>query len=102
LGPLGRVLDMIPGMGEIAKQIPQQDLEKNLKRTQAMINSMTKQERRNPRLLNGNRKRRIAQGSGTEVPEINQLLNQFREMQKMMKQLKNPRMRQNLMKMFGG
>jgi len=102
LGPLGRVLDMIPGMGEVAKQIPQQDLEKNLKRTQAMINSMTKQERRNPRLLNGNRKRRIAQGSGTEVPEINQLLNQFREMQKMMKQLKNPRMRQNLMKMFGG
>lgn len=102
LGPLNKVLEMIPGMGEITKTINQEDLEIKLKHTQAMINSMTLKERRKPDILNGNRKRRIAQGSGTSVQEINQLLNQFRQMQKMMKQLRNPRMRQNLMNMFGG
>jgi len=102
LGPLGKVMDMIPGMGELTKAVPQQDMEKQLKRTQAIINSMTTKERRNPRLLNGSRKKRVAKGSGTSVQEINQLLSQFREMQKMMKKLKNPRMRQQLMKMFGG
>lgn len=102
LGPLNKVLDMIPGMGNISKEISQEDLEKQLKRTQAILNSMTIKERRNPRVLNGSRKRRIAKGSGTSVQEINQLLTQFRQMQKVMKQLKNPRARQNLMKMFGG
>jgi signal recognition particle subunit SRP54 len=63
---------------------------------------MTSKERRNPRLLNGSRKKRVATGSGTTVQEVNQLLNQFREMQKVMKKLKNPRFRQNLLKMFGG
>ena len=95
-------MDMIPGMGQLAGQIPQEDMEKQLGRTQAIISSMTRQERRNPKVLNGSRKRRVAKGSGTTVPEINQLLSQFRQMQKMMKQLKNPRMRQNLMNMFGG
>ncbi|HRV92154.1 MAG TPA: signal recognition particle protein, partial [Anaerolineae bacterium] len=73
-----------------------------LKRTQAMINSMTTDERRNPKLLNSSRKKRVAKGSGTTVQEINQLISQFRQMQKMMKQLRNPRARQNLMNMFGG
>jgi signal recognition particle subunit SRP54 len=102
LGPLGKVMDMIPGMGQMAKDIPYEELEGKLQTIQAIINSMTAKERRNPRLLNGSRKRRIAKGSGTDVPEINQLLSQFRQMQKMMKQLKNPRFRQQLMKMFGG
>ena len=102
LGPLNKVLDMIPGMGQLSSAISQEDMEKQLKRTQAIISSMTIQERRNPRLLNGSRKRRVASGSGTTVPEINQLLGQFQQMQKMMKQLRNPRARQNLMNMLGG
>lgn len=102
LGPLNKVLDMIPGMGQLTKEIPQEDMEKQLKRTQAIISSMTTGERRNPRVLNGSRKRRVARGSGTTVQDINQLLTQFRQMQKMMKQLRNPRARQNLMNMLGG
>ncbi len=102
LGPLNKILDMIPGMGQLAGEIPQEDLEKQMKKTQAIISSMTLQERRNPKILNASRKRRVAKGSGTGVPEINQLLGQFRQMQKMMKQLRNPRARQNLMNMFGG
>ncbi|MEW5960445.1 MAG: signal recognition particle protein, partial [Chloroflexota bacterium] len=102
LGPLNKVLDMIPGLGQVTKAIPQEDMEKQLKRTQAMISSMTLQERRHPKILNGSRKRRIASGSGTTVQDINQLITQFRQMQKMMKQLRNPRARQNIMNMFGG
>jgi signal recognition particle subunit SRP54 len=89
-------------MGQLSNAISQEDMEKQLKRTQAIISSMTIHERRNPRLLNGSRKRRVAGGSGTTVPEINQLLGQFQQMQKMMKQLRNPRARQNLMNMLGG
>jgi signal recognition particle subunit SRP54 len=102
LGPLHKVMEMIPGMGELSKAIPQEDMEKQLRRVQAVINSMTLKERRNPKLLNGNRKRRIAKGSGSSVQEVNQLLTQFRQMKKMMKQLRNPRARQNLMNMLGG
>jgi signal recognition particle subunit SRP54 len=102
MGPVGKMLEMIPGMGELTKNVSQEDMEKNLKRTQAIINSMTIRERRRPKTLNGSRKKRIARGSGTAVHEINQLLSQFRQMQKMMKQLRNPRARQNLMNMFGG
>jgi signal recognition particle subunit SRP54 len=102
LGPLSKVMDMLPGMGQITKEVSFEDMEAQLHKTQAIINSMTAKERRNPRVLNGSRKLRIAKGSGTAVPEVNQLLSQFRQMQKMMKQLKNPRFRQQLMKMFGG
>ncbi len=102
LGPLNKVIEMIPGMGELSKAVSPEDMEKQLKRTQAIINSMTTGERRNPKLLNGSRKRRVATGSGTSVQEINQLLSQFQQMQKMMKQLRNPRARQNIMNMFGG
>ena len=102
LGPLNKVLDMIPGMGQLTSTISQEDMEKQLKRTQAIISSMTIVERRNPRVLNGSRKRRVAKGSGTTVQEINQLLGQFQQMQKMMKQLRNPRARQNIMNMLSG
>jgi signal recognition particle subunit SRP54 len=102
MGPLHKVMEMIPGMGDVAKAIPQEDMESRLKQTQAMISSMTIFERRNPKLLNSSRKKRIAQGSGTDVQSINQLLIQFKQMRKMMKQLKNPRMQKNLMNMFGG
>jgi signal recognition particle subunit SRP54 len=102
LGPLHKVIEMIPGMGQVTNAIPQEDMEKQLKRTQAIISSMTSRERRNPKILDGSRKRRVARGSGVTVQEINQLLSQFQQMQKMMKQLRNPRARQNLMNMFGG
>jgi signal recognition particle subunit SRP54 len=102
MGSLRKIMDMIPGMGELTRTISEEDVEGRLKVTQAIINSMTNKERRNPKLLNGSRKRRVAQGSGTTVQEVNQLLTQFQEMQKMMKRFRNPRMRQNLMNMFGG
>ncbi len=102
LGPLNKVLEMIPGMGQLSSAIPQEDMERQLKRTQAIINSMTTKERRHPKLLDGSRKRRVAKGSGSSVQEVNQLLSQFQQMQKMMKQLRNPRARGNIMNMFGG
>jgi signal recognition particle subunit SRP54 len=63
---------------------------------------MTIKERRIPKVIDGNRKKRIAKGSGTTVQEVNQLLAQFQQMQKMMKKFRNPRARQNLMNLFGG
>jgi len=102
MGPLHKVLEMIPGLGDVAKTISQETMEGSLKQTQAIINSMTLKERRNPKLLDGARRKRIAKGSGTTVQDVNQLLTQFRQMQKMMKQFKNPRAQKNLMNMFGG
>ena len=78
---------MIPGVNRIAKDIDGQMAEQSLKRTEAIISSMTTQERRNPSLLDASRRRRIAAGSGTTVPDVNQLVKQFRDMQKMMKQM---------------
>lgn len=102
LGSLNNILEMIPGMGQISNLVSPEDMEKQLKRTQAIVSSMTIQERRDPKVLNGSRKRRVAKGSGTTVQEVNQLLSQFRQMQKMMKQLRNPRARKNLMNLLGG
>jgi signal recognition particle subunit SRP54 len=94
MGPLNDILAMIPGMKDVTKQMPSDMTEKQMKRVEAMISSMTRNERRDPDLLNASRKRRVARGSGTTVQEINALLSQFREAQKMMKQLvTNPRLR---------
>jgi signal recognition particle subunit SRP54 len=87
MGPIGQLLGMIPGMSGPKMQIDEQDAERQMKRTEAIIHSMTIRERRNPDVLNGSRKRRIAAGSGTTVYEVNQLVKQFKDMQKMMKQL---------------
>jgi signal recognition particle subunit SRP54 len=102
LGSLRKILDMIPGMAEMTRAIPEEDMENRLKLTQAIINSMTIKERRNPKVIEGSRKKRIARGSGTSVQEVNQLLGQFQEMQKLMKKFRNPRARQSIMNMFGG
>ena len=89
MGPLGDLLKMIPGMGSLAKQLPEgPEAEAELKRIEAIISSMTKAERAEPTLINGSRRKRIAAGSGTKVSDVNQLLKQFAEMQKQMKQLK--------------
>lgn len=115
LGPITDILGMIPGMNRMAKDIDSQEAEGSLKKTEAIINSMTMQERRHPDVLNGSRRRRIATGSGTTVEDVNMLVKQFREMQKMMKQMgimgggsKKKRKGQrngiprNFMNMFGG
>jgi signal recognition particle subunit SRP54 len=87
MGPLQEILGMIPGLGKIQRQLPAEIDERDIKRIEAIIQSMTPAERRRPKILNASRKRRIAAGSGTTVQEVNQLLRRFREMQKMMKQL---------------
>jgi signal recognition particle subunit SRP54 len=88
MGPIAQILEMLPGdMGRLAKQVDPRDAERNLKMTEAIIDSMTRRERRNPDLLNASRRRRIAAGSGTDVQDVNRLMKQFREAQKMMKTL---------------
>jgi signal recognition particle subunit SRP54 len=88
MGPLGDLMKMIPGMGAIAKQLPEgPEAERQMKQIEAIISSMTKAERVDATLINGSRRRRIAAGSGTTVSEVNQLLKQFVEMRKLMKQM---------------
>ncbi len=87
LGPLSQLLDMIPGLSQATKGIAPEITDGQFKVIEAIINSMTRQERRNPRLINASRKRRIARGSGTTVQEVNALLTQFRQTQRLMKQL---------------
>jgi signal recognition particle subunit SRP54 len=88
MGPLSQLLDLVPGMGQLAPPgLSAEITDQQFKRIEAMILSMTPQERRKPKIIDGSRKRRIARGSGTTVQEINALLSQFRQMQKMMKQL---------------
>ena len=89
MGPIAQILEMLPGgLGQMAKQISPQDAEKSLKGTEAIINSMTSKERRHPDILNASRRRRIACGSGTEVQDVNRLIKQYREVQKLFKTLK--------------
>ncbi len=103
MGPLNELLGMIPGLGKALKGVDLEKLEaeKSLKYVEAIILSMTPAERRNPRILNASRKRRIAAGSGTDVQQINQLLSQHRQMQNMMKRLGQGKMR-GLPRMFQG
>jgi signal recognition particle subunit SRP54 len=85
MGPLKEILSMIPGLGSSLKNV---DIdEKELIKIEAIINSMTPEERRKPQIINASRKRRIAMGSGTTVQDVNRLLRQFEEMQKLLKQL---------------
>jgi signal recognition particle subunit SRP54 len=87
MGSLKKMLGMLPGMGELREQLENFD-ERELDRVEAIIKSMTPQERRQPRILNGSRRQRIARGSGTQVSEVNQLLERFTEAQKMMRQMR--------------
>ncbi|MGL6100087.1 MAG: signal recognition particle protein, partial [Fusobacteriaceae bacterium] len=82
LGPLKNIMKMIPGVGDIGDLAP---AEKEMKKVEAIIQSMTKQERKNPEILKASRKIRIAKGSGTDVSDINKLLKQFEQMKSMMK-----------------
>ena len=101
MGGIAGMLDKLPGMGNVA-QMAQQNLDtKMFGRMEAMINSMTPKERRNPDLIVGSRKRRITQGSGTQVQDLNRLLKQHKQMQKMMKKMKGGGM-EKMMRGLGG
>jgi signal recognition particle subunit SRP54 len=87
MGPLDQVLSMIPGVGSQAKNVDTAEGEKEMRRWAAIIDSMTPRERRDPQVLNGSRRKRIAKGSGTDVQDVNRLLKQFVQARKMMKSL---------------
>lgn len=87
MGGMGAMLEKLPGMGNMAQLAQQQSSMKMFGQMEAIINSMTPAERRNPEELNGSRKRRITQGSGTELQDLNRLIKQHKQMQKMMKKL---------------
>jgi signal recognition particle subunit SRP54 len=87
MGPLESIIGMIPGMGNIKQLADQKPDEKQLSRIEAIISSMTDEERRNHQLINGSRRKRIAKGSGTSVEEVNRLVKQFLQMRKMLKSL---------------
>ncbi len=87
MGSLMDLIKLIPGAQRLAQEIDEEEMNRKLKQSEAIISSMTRQERQHPRLLNGSRKRRIALGSGTTVVEVNALVKEFRQSQKMMKQM---------------
>ncbi|MBZ4653849.1 MAG: signal recognition particle protein [Peptococcaceae bacterium] len=87
MGPLSELMGMLPGMGQMKALKGMEISEKDVKHTEAIIRSMTREERRHPEIINGSRRKRIALGSGTSVQEVNKLLKQFDQAQKMMKQI---------------
>ncbi|MCX6867416.1 MAG: signal recognition particle protein [Verrucomicrobia bacterium] len=100
LGPLDGLLGMLPGFNKIKKQLPTGALDSHkIKRTEAIVLSMTMEERRRPEILKGSRRQRIAAGSGTSLMAVNQLIKQFGEMRKMMK---SPHKMNAMMKQMGG
>jgi len=100
MGPLQNLLGMLPGMNTLPEGVDLSESEKAMGGVEAMIFSMTVEERQNPSIINGARKKRIAQGSGKTIQEVNSLLKQFEEMRKMIKQFQNPS--SSMMKMARG
>jgi signal recognition particle subunit SRP54 len=100
MGNVKDLLGMLPGMGKTLKDVDIQD--DAFKHIEAIIYSMTPKERSNPTLLNGHRKSRIANGSGTSVQEVNKLLKQFEDTRKMMKMMSNPKNMMGMMKQLKG
>lgn len=102
MGPIAQIMNMIPGMNRFQEQVDEEEMEQRLSRVEAIINSMTQRERAKPDILNASRKKRIAAGSGVEVRDVNDLIKQYRNMQKLMSQLRKGRMPGGLSGMFGG
>lgn len=101
MGPLGQLLEMLPGgMNRLADQVSPQQADQQIRLTEAIINSMTLEERRHPEILNASRRRRIASGSGTQVQDVNRLIKQFREANKLFKRMKKSGMR-GMPRLFG-
>jgi signal recognition particle subunit SRP54 len=101
MGGISNLLDKMPGMGGVAKTAAGSMGDKNFIRMEALINSMTRKERRNPDMLNGSRKRRITEGSGTTIQDLNRLVKQHKQMQKVMKKMKGGGLT-NMMRGLGG
>lgn len=101
MGGVGGLMGKMPGMGQLKGQINDQAVEKDFKRLEAIIYSMTPQERAHPAIIKGSRKKRIAAGSGTQVQDINKLMKQFTQMQKMMKKVSKGGMK-NMMRGMAG
>lgn len=100
MGPIAQLAEMLPGMSKLASRLPDGAQEEQLKKVEAIILSMTPQERHSPNIIGGSRRRRIAQGSGTKTHDVNQLLNQFSQMQKLMKMGAKGKLPRNIMGMF--
>ncbi len=101
MGGIGNLLEKMPGMGGMAQAAAGRVDDSMFVRMEAIINSMTMQERRNPDLLNGSRKRRITQGSGTSIQDLNRLIKQHKQMQRVMKKMKGGKMA-NMLRGLGG
>lgn len=102
MGGMSGMLSKLPGMGQLPAQAAGQMNDKSLQKTIAIINSMTLKERRVPKIIVGSRKRRIAQGSGTEIQDLNRLLKQFEQMQKMLKKVSKPGGMKQMMRGMSG
>ena len=100
MGPVAQLVELLPGVSQLASRLPEGTEEKQLKKVEAIILSMTPGERHNPNIIGGSRRRRIARGSGVKPQDINQLLNQFHQMQKLMKMGVKGKLPPNLMGMF--
>ncbi len=101
MGPLSQIMEMVPGLSSLSRRLPAEAMdESRIKRIEAIIFSMTLRERRNPGVLNGSRRKRIARGSGTTPQDVNQLLNQFKQAQRLMKQVASGRGMGGLTGMF--
>jgi len=102
LGSLGQLMEMLPGMSKISSKVIDGNEDARMKKIEAIIQSMTPAERQKPEIINGSRRRRIAQGSGTTLQDINQFLNQFQQMRKFMKTTMSGKIPKNMMQNFRG
>lgn len=102
MGGIGSLMEKMPGMGNIPAAAKQQVNDKELAKLEAIINSMTKKERQKPEIIKGSRKKRIAAGSGTQIQDVNRLLKQFSQMQKMMKKMGSKGGMAKMMRGLGG
>jgi len=100
MGPLAQLAEMLPGVSKIASRLPDGAQEAQMKKVEAIVLSMTPQERQNPSIIGGSRRKRIARGSGTGSHDVNQLLTQFQQMQKLMKMGLSGKLPKNIMGMF--
>jgi signal recognition particle subunit SRP54 len=100
MGPIAQIAEMLPGISRLASRLPDGAQEAQLKKVESIILSMTPRERQNPGMIGGSRRRRIARGSGTATHDVNQLLSQFAQMQKLMKMGASSKLPKNIMGMF--
>ena len=87
MGSLSKMMSMIPGLNQLSGQIDEEQMDGNMKKSEAIILSMTLEERRNPSIIKSSRKNRIAKGSGVQVSDVNRLLSQYEKTQRAMKQM---------------